>query len=192
MDIKTIPPQVIPYLPIMPGLFGKSLSRTPGKYYGPLGGSNVTTTSTAMVNKIYAVPFLVLVEETFDRISITIQTAAAGNARLGVYRDNGYAPGSLLVDAGEIDTGTTGDKEIVINQILSPGLYWLAIIYSAAPKVYAPNFTVNLLGLGSNNVQGSGNGMVYLTDQAYGALPDPHPTPVIASATCPGIVLRKA
>lgn len=196
MDIKKTPLIVIPYMPAIPGLFAKYYNRTSGKYYGSLGASSIVTASTVVANYLYTIPFLCLKTETFDRIGIYIDTLATGNAKLGIYNDDGNcSPGTLLLDAGAIDTGTTGAKEIVINQVLNSGLYWLSILYNATPKVKAPGSVTCLLGLGSDSLASTatGNNSMYYTSCAYGDLPNPHPAPVLGIATTsPAIMLRKA
>jgi hypothetical protein len=178
---------------IIPGLFAHYLSRTAGKYYGVMGGNNViTATSAVTASRLYTIPFLVLTAETFDRIGIYVQTGAAGSARLGIYRDVGSAPGSLLLDAGEIDATDAGAKEIVINQTLQPGLYWLAINFNSTPKVMGPTSVSNLTGMGIDSIGLINAGSsVYYTTSAYGALPNPHPAPTVGTV-CPGILLRRA
>jgi hypothetical protein len=186
-------PQVVPNTPTIPGLLAKYFSRTPGEYYGLLGAGYAVGVTTSVADKLYSMPFLVLKTETFDRIAIMVDTAAAGNARLGIYGDNNFAPGALVLDAGEVDTSTAGTKSITINQSLNPGLYWLTAIYNATPKVYAPLNVVNFLGIGSSSfITGQGNGNMYYTDQVYGELPANHPTPTIGTVNCHSITLRRA
>jgi hypothetical protein len=132
-----------------------------------------------------------MVAESFDRIAIAVATVAAGNARLGIYADNNFKPGALVLDAGAVDTTDAGNKEITINQALQPGLYWLVVLYDATPVVRAPSYSINLLGFGSTSI-GSGSVFGAYTTQAYGALPDPHPTPTMVNATCHGIPLKRA
>jgi hypothetical protein len=188
-------PQVVPNMATIPGLMARCNNRTVGNYYGVLGANSSTSTSSPAINYIYAVPFLVLKTEAFDRISIYVNTLAIeGKARLGIYYDSNTSPGALLLDAGEVDTSTTGAKEIAINQILAPGLYWLAIIYSVTPVILACNQVINVLGFGTPSFSSNaiGNSTCYLTSQAYGELPNPHPTPAIATVSVPGIALRRA
>jgi len=93
-------------------------------YAGAVGAVGISQ------NYIYALPFHVPITQSFDRIAIHVATEVTGGAiRLGIYNDNGDCyPSSLLLDAGLVNTTTTGLKEIVINVTLSPGLYWLVLL----------------------------------------------------------------
>ena len=147
MDILKIPPQVIPYMPIIPGLLGGALNRKAGKYYTtPMNGLEIS--SSAVTDKLTAVPFLVLQEETFDRVGMHCLTAAAGLVRGGIYSDNNLEPASLIADFGAFDVSTTGSKEIVISLTLSPGVYWLAFVSNCAAvaRTVSP---CNILSIGS-------------------------------------------
>ena len=107
--------------------------RTSGMYHDtPLRGG--TTTFTASANALYAFPFHVPVETTFDRINCYVTTAKEGLARMGVYKDDGTVyPGILVLDAGTVGTGIIGLKEIAISLTLPPGLYWIVIVTDADP-----------------------------------------------------------
>jgi len=193
METLKTPPQVVPYMPVIPGLQFYATMRASGEYYGALGAAGPITPITMVADKLYCIPFLVLKTETFNGIAIDVQTLSAGNARLGIYNDNGAcAPGTLLVDAGAVDTGTTGAKEIVINQSLQPGLYWLAAIFNATPKVYGPTTIPNLLGLKTPSVASCGCYSWYYTTQVYGELPTPHPAPTLYGSSPCGISLKRA
>jgi hypothetical protein len=185
-------PIVAPYMGTIPGLFFGCNFRVAGTYYGPLGAGTYGNGSIAMVaGKIYAVPFLVTKQETFDRIAITVLTGSAGSARLGIYADSGScAPGALLVQ-GEIDTTAIGDKEITISQALTPGLYWLAALFQATPNVRCPLIFSDLIGYGGD-IASAGNTSCYYTTQTYGALPNPHPTATTSQKYLVGVSLRRA
>ena len=74
-------------------------------------------------------PFVPHSTLTIDRIACYVTATTGGKARLGIYRGDGadgYA-GSLVVDAGEVDTATTGDKIATCSATLQAGaLYWFA------------------------------------------------------------------
>jgi hypothetical protein len=192
MDIIKNNPQVIPYSPIIPGIFSRYLNRQSGAYYGMLGGGVSQNTLAVSVNKIYAIPFLVLTTESFNQIQLYVSTGSAGNAYIGIYRNTGnLVPNTLVLDAGTIDTTVTGTKSITINQELTPGLYWLVALFNATPTITSTTNFTNLLGMGSLAISGNGNQCAYVSDQAYGALPDPHPTAVL-SPTALTILLRRS
>jgi hypothetical protein len=120
-------------------------------YSSPNNGTALTTGAPA-VNKLFAIPFVVSKIMTIDQMAISITTAGAGgtgNARVGIYSDNGNSyPGALVVDAGAqlttsiaVKTYTTG-----LPVTLDPGLYWLVYVHdnsTIAPTIRA--FTVSSL-----------------------------------------------
>jgi hypothetical protein len=63
-----------------------------------------------------------------DRIAANVATAGSAGAviRLGIYRLNDNGSGfTLIVDAGTSDAATTGLKDIVISETLTPGAYFV-------------------------------------------------------------------
>lgn len=193
MDIKKIPPQVIPYSPIIPSLYIGSVNRVIGGLYGPFGATAYQNTITIVANKLYAVPFIVLKTETFDLIQVHCNTASAGNAHLGIYADNGSCvPGALVLDAGTISVETTGTKAIAINQTLEPGLYWLVGLFNSTPVMVAAFYPCDLLGI-AGSVGTNAHTTSYYTEQAYGDLPTTYPA--LDTGTQPhflNIMLRRA
>ena len=170
MDIQKIPPQVIPYMHTIPGLLWGALNRKAGRYYTtPMNGP--ATNSSAATNRLTAVPFLVLQEETFDRVGMYCLTAAEGLVRGGIYSDNNLEPASLIADFGAFDVSTTGLKAIVINLTLSPGVYWLASVSNCAAvaRTVSP---CNILGIGST---GSHLAFVVTATFPYAELPATFP-----------------
>jgi len=152
-----------------------------------------TSVKTLVVDHLYATPYMAARLLTVDRIAVEIKTAAVDkSARLGIYRNgtNMY-PGALVLDCGTINCGTTGVKEIVIDQKLSKGLYWLAIVSDGASQIEQALVVSKFLG-----VIGSNYSSYYVgwdVSQAYGALPDPFTTggSLVQNVTrVPYIVLR--
>ena len=139
----------------------------------------LTTFSSAgkaiTANRLYAIPFFISRPMTADRIGVQVATLAAGSLRLGLYADGvNLYPGALLLDAGVVDTGTTGLKELTINQALSSGLVWLAMLANAAPSLYQVGGANRMDLLGSPTGLDTANAAWYVA-QTYGALPNPFP-----------------
>lgn len=70
-------------------------------------------------------------EQTISDLGIYVSTAApaGGLLRLGLYSPhaNGYQPGALIVDAGTVDSTTTGAKVVTgLSAVLPEGLIFLA------------------------------------------------------------------
>jgi hypothetical protein len=155
-----------------------------GRYYlFPLGD---WTTLTLSANFLHAVPFFTPVARTATRLAIQVTTAVAGQARLGVYQDDGSVyPGSLIRDAGVVDTGTTGFREITALTIslLANVLYWLVITTSANPHISASSAGTlwQILGLGPDLNAPSGNS--WSVAFPFGPLPATFPTGASISTT---------
>lgn len=149
--------------------------RKPGYYYTmAITGGTATLALTA--NTLYALPFLVTKRSRWDKMNIRVTTASSGTkVRLGIYTNEGVYPKSLVVDAGELDTGSTGSKELVIDVTLDPGLYWLALLSSGAPTLGGIS-AANTFGiLGQSDVYTTANNSLRIS-YTYGNLPETFPT----------------
>lgn len=111
------------------------------------------------INLLSYAAFYVRRPTTFDRIALEITTigAAGSIVRLGVYQDNGtYRPGTLLVDAGTIDSTVLGVSELVILQVLPSGTVWLAAVAQVAVPTCRSRFS-NILSPTGENPAGNAN-----------------------------------
>lgn len=121
-------------------------------YTSPNTGTALTT-GAGTVNVLRAIPFVVSKIMTIDQMAINVTTVGAGgtgNARIGIYADNGNSyPGALVVDAGAAVTTSTGVKTFTTGMpvTIDPGLYWLAYVHDNATT--AP--TVRALAVASLN-----------------------------------------
>jgi len=132
-----------------------------------------TGTQAVSANTLYGIPFFVPTPTTYTTIAIEVSTAVAGNCRLGIYNDSAGAPGSLVLDAGTVSTGTTGLKTIAISQLLNPGWYWLAAVFDAAPTVRAASQTNALRMLGHTSGTDTTAHVGVSVAFTYAALPTP-------------------
>ena len=142
-----------------------------GEYIGLV---NANATPSMVANRLYATPLLVVRNITIDRIAIQVTTLAGGaSARLGIFNNGANLyPGSLLLDAGTVSVATTGIKAITINQALTKGLYWFAVVSDGVPQLYAGNPPrPSILGLGSALFVYSNVG--WYVAHTFGTLPDP-------------------
>jgi hypothetical protein len=165
-------------------------------YTSPKAGTALVA-SALVANTLYAIPFVCPKAITLDRIGINVTTLKAGAARLGIYADAGGVrtcyPGTLLLDAGTVDTGTVGVKSININQALTGNtLYWLVIVPNVAPSVNSIMGAAmsNILGQPSALTVSQYNGLsVAFT---YAPLPATFPTTTttMITAAVPGIFVR--
>jgi hypothetical protein len=151
--------------------------RTSRYHVFPLGAN---ATFTLDPNILHAIPYISPIPRTVTRIAIQIVTAVAGNARLGIYQDGGgIYPGSRILDAGEVATGTTGLREITgLNvSLLANTLYWLALVTNASGPVVSAMTAGQawpLLGYGATLHTSGGN--AWSVSFTYGALPATYPT----------------
>lgn len=150
------------------------------------------TTDTPTANVLRAIPLVVAGDITLDCIGINVTSAVAGNARMGIYADVGNLyPGSLILAAGEVNTGSTGVKSLTISQALTPGLYWVALVNNAAPTIRALSLTGCLALLGSDSTLAT-TGVGWSVAYTYAALPDTFPggASIITAVPIPAIFVR--
>jgi hypothetical protein len=170
---------------------------TASRYY--TAPSSARTTASLADGTLCAHPFWVGQPMSFDRIGAEITTLiAASSVRLGIYADNGRgSPGALIVNAGTIDSSSTGAKELVIATNLQPGLYWPCVVpQGGAPTMRAHNGTLFPVGAGSlATATGSGgifSGVVTAAGAVPGALPASFPAITNYQAFSPLVALRSA
>lgn len=75
-----------------------------------------------------AYPIVFDSSKTLDRVSLEVTTlAASAKVRLAIWANSSGLPGALLLDAGQIDAATTGEKSITISQPVVAGtVYWFS------------------------------------------------------------------
>lgn len=170
---------------------------TATRYY--TAPSSGRTTASLAAGTVCAHPFWVGQTTSFDRIGANVTTnVAATTVLLGIYADNGRgSPGARIIDAGTIDSSTTGAKELTISRLLLPGLYWLACApLGGAPTLQAFNGQLYPVGVGSlaTAVGAGGNtsGVITAAGAVTVSLPDPFPAIAGYQAFSPVIALRAA
>jgi hypothetical protein len=104
-----------------------------GWWYMPPGGAAATAMT---LNRIYYQRLPVPSGgASIDRIAVEVTTGGTAGAvvRLGVYdATTGGRPGSLLLDAGTVDSESPGIKELTVSLALSGGLKWLTAVVQGA------------------------------------------------------------
>lgn len=114
------------------------------KIVGDVAGTALTTQALTAARQ-YFMPLVVPRPVTLTGLRISVTTARAGSANLGIYANavvgGNDAPGSLLAAiSSTLDTGTVGDKTGSFGTALTlnPGtLYWASLIGSAAATLRA-------------------------------------------------------
>jgi len=106
------------------------------RYYYGWPYASTSSSAAVVADRLYARPFLVGKTTTFDRIGVEVTTGAAStNVRLGIYNFVNGLPTSLVLDAGTIDSASTGVKEITISQSLTAGVYAFAYVSNGTPTL---------------------------------------------------------
>lgn len=114
------------------------------KIAGDWGGTALSTQALT-ASRQYFVPVTVPRAMPLTSLRLSVTTASAGTAAIGIY-DNTQdgsgndTPGNLVASVTGLDTSATGDKTGTIagGYILQPGvLYWVSLIGSAAATVRA-------------------------------------------------------
>ena len=136
---------------------------------------------------MYLIPIYCGDARTFKGIGIYVGWAVADKkTRLGIYKadpDSHYHPGDLVLDAGTVDIGSTGAKSIVIDETLSSGYYYLAVVSSGNPRLKGidpqQGWTTPMSGIVGEGHDGPAlRNIPYLDNQsglADSGLPDPCP-----------------
>ena len=145
-----------------------------GEYFlSPAGeASNYPLTANTLYGRLLVIPR----DMRVDRIAVNVKTAVdPSDIRLGIYNvGTNLYPGTLLLDAGTVDSATTGVKAIIINQALTKGIYFCAIVSDDVPDIYSSN-RANIgqctLGLDVANLARPQAG--WSVAFGYAALPDP-------------------
>ena len=152
-------------------------------YYGGLLTANAAfgTGINPANNSLFSFPFCAPRGGTLDRIAINNSIASPGNfVRIGIYNtssDTNLYPGTLLLDAGEVDCTSAAILSITINQVLVAGqLYWLTINFS---NVGITTYNIPYLDcwpiFGGSDGFLNANGVGVYVGQAYGAMPATYP-----------------
>lgn len=113
--------------------------------------------------------FHVPITQTFDRVAIDVTTGDAGKvAKLGLYNmTSSGLPGTLVYDFGELSVAAIAGVEIVIDQEIAAGNYYLAIITDGTASIRAFNDPpLSTLSTG-NLVDTSTDGVPFYTGKAY-------------------------
>jgi hypothetical protein len=109
-----------------------------------VGAANGTALGTLALTaaRQYFVPFVVPRKVALTGLRLSVTTASAGTASIGIYGNTvvsgNDAPGALLASVTGLSTSATGDKTGALSAVLTPGkLYWASLIASAAATLRA-------------------------------------------------------
>lgn len=114
--------------------------RVPGTRWRLPGWSNNSRGNTSVVGgRIYYIPIFIDKLTTFDRVGLTVVTAASHTLEVRLYEWDDGMPGSLIDAPGSVSVDTTGYKSIVINWTLEPGYYFLSYRSSGNVELWGLN-----------------------------------------------------
>lgn len=142
--------------------------------------------ATMVVNSLYYQP--IAITGTINRIGIEITTGAAGAARLGLYTNNNGIPGTLILDAGTVDTTNIALVEATIADTVLRGEWvWMAVVSNAAPACRCG--TVGAAMVAGSLTPGAGI-RGYVANFTYAVLPTTATAISTASGVGPAVWLR--
>lgn len=164
-----------------------------GYYYCGTSQQGSDATIAGTQNVAYAVMFVVSKTTTFDRIQCEVTSAiASSTVRLGIYNSTNNIPTTKLLDAGTVDSSSTGAKEITISQTLTPGVYFLVSANQggassptlrARTQYYSPILT-------PQSTTGNTNYNAYSATSVSGEFPTSPTWGLINAANSPKIMMR--
>lgn len=141
--------------------------------------TNVSWTSNTFV----ATPFLVTYPMTLRLIGLNaVNGVASTRARIGIYGStsvSNFYPNALIVESGELNTSSSGDKTAAVDVALPVGTYWAAVLVNGdttIPHIRALNtsFGQNNPLLGAANLGNAIRNVITVSND-YGALPSTFP-----------------
>ncbi|WP_162910161.1 hypothetical protein [Azohydromonas sediminis] len=160
------------------------------------GASTALTTLALTASRQYFIPFSLPRTLLLEALRISVTTASAGSASVGVYANTNIsgddAPGELLASASGLNVGTTGNKDgaLTLPDLCRPGsIYWASIICSSAATVRALAIASVQPSLG--RVSNSNSAVTYLYAAGSGStMPNTAPD-VLTNGTgsCPAIYM---
>lgn len=146
-------------------------------------------------NKLYCHPFPVGQTETFTAIGLRVAASVpTDRARVGIFNFSGGLPTTLVLDCGEINCGSNGDRTATISLLLPKGIYAVGAVFNGTPTMVPisaqPGIGQHFFGA----TDGSSFDTVGVAmDHAYGALPASFTlTSYINSGSGANIFLKKS
>ena len=114
-----------------------------GRYYTTQNIHN-TITQTLATNNLYYLPVYIAAYIQIIAIAARVSTALAGTCRLGIYDNSNGLPSNRILDAGTIDTSSTGVKELAVSSLyLKAGWHWFTVFAGNAATFDSTNGTIS-------------------------------------------------
>jgi len=159
----------------------------------PGWSSHGYSTGAVTAGRIYYVPIFVTETTTYIRIGIYVNTAVVGTCDLRIYNWSSGLPSSQVLSAGLVDHNILGSRELVIDQQLTRGYYFLAYRCTGAPALRSPGIS----RIGNTSVPGiadncGSNGLPGCCMMVDAVFTDPAPAPTgLAWAYNAAVFLRE-
>lgn len=182
------------------GSAGSSIDRfhpgwVSGRLYLP-PNTGALTNNTFAANTIFLFPIYIPNPCTLAQMSVNVNGAVAlSSIEMGLYTNNNGVPDHLILDAGNVASTGTGQKNITgLTQVLSPNWYWVA--YWSSHAVTCSGFGASALSaIVNQGLNAISNGSIpynhyekALTFSA-GNLPANITTPTPSSNVAPAVAL---
>jgi hypothetical protein len=109
----------------------RKLPKPAGLWYTHSNGNAMAGYATGVavgVNRMEAFPIVFDEQVTLDKMRVNISAVAGTLLKMGIYSDNNGYPNTKIAETAEVDTTTTGYKEVAFttgNVTLQAGIYWL-------------------------------------------------------------------
>ena len=160
------------------------------------GWNWTTQVQTAPVaGEILYEPIFVPERTTYDQIglNVIIGDGVGGLCEIRIYEWAGGLPLSQIVDCGVLSTNAAGTQQLVINQTLERGYYFVASRFDQVPTLSAPGSNVALAPVSGISLTNSQTNIGNCVLTAVAAMADPAPAPTaFRLATYAFIRLREA
>jgi len=149
-----------------------------GQYRRAVWGQGTVGAGVLTLNRPYATAIYVPRGAGIDRVGVDVTTVGSAGSvmRFGLYTNATDRPGTLINDAGTVDTATsTGINQLTVAwSNLNDGIYWIVTVpQGAIPTVRFTSTNTPLVGWGPFNV-GANNApdrwQVFQTASVSGAL----------------------
>jgi len=146
-----------------------------GEWYdGICASATATPWIDVAANVLHATYYPVFRKFRADRIYLRVSGGGGSGAlaRLGLYEDDDWYPGSLIQDFGELDVSTSGWKYKDINLTLDAKRYWTAcVLNNSLTDLRLSSAVLTAARTPTSNLEAR----LYIS-YTYGSLPDPFPT----------------
>ena len=148
-----------------------------GYWYETNVTSAINTTSFTK-SRLYLHPLFIQESIIIDRVGVEVTAATSSTTwRIGIYNaDSNGVPTTVVLDAGTVDTSSTGLKVITVNQTLSAGVYYVGGVFqgagSSSPTMRGySTFSGNWSPVATTTQAGVSKTSCFYRDSVTGALP---------------------